>query len=222
MGSLQLFVYVFWQRDFLGTPVNLLLSSQKCQALPFSQICQKYLLLQRPPWCRTPFVRNRGASCGSGGCWPSGVHKERLSTGGFSNLCAIMFVWLNPPFTNPPFVNSRGQRRPKAAPPLHPRGVAGVAQEPAGGDKTVTVTNNFDLVSLLFLHLRNCRFRCRCRFVSSLGACWGRRSGPRPASGAIPTTRGARRAPTTNGHAPPPVESRKSYQSVNRYYVWTW
>ena len=32
----------------------------------------------------------------------SGVHK-----GGFSNLCDIMFVLLNPPLLNPPFVNSR-------------------------------------------------------------------------------------------------------------------
>ena len=28
--------------------------------------------------------------------------------------------------------------------------------------------------------------------------------------------------PTKNGHAPPPIESRKSYQSVNPYHVWTW
>ncbi|CDR95662.1 hypothetical protein, conserved [Babesia bigemina] len=28
--------------------------------------------------------------------------------------------------------------------------------------------------------------------------------------------------PTKNGHAPPPKESRKSYQSVNPYSVWTW
>ena len=28
--------------------------------------------------------------------------------------------------------------------------------------------------------------------------------------------------PTKNGHAPPPIESRKSYQSVNPSYVWTW
>jgi hypothetical protein len=28
--------------------------------------------------------------------------------------------------------------------------------------------------------------------------------------------------PTKNGHAPPPIESRKSYQSVNPHYVWTW
>ncbi len=28
--------------------------------------------------------------------------------------------------------------------------------------------------------------------------------------------------PTKNGHAPPPIESRKSYQSVNPSHVWTW
>ncbi|KAK8634868.1 hypothetical protein V6N13_022748 [Hibiscus sabdariffa] len=28
--------------------------------------------------------------------------------------------------------------------------------------------------------------------------------------------------PSKNGHAPPPIESRKSSQSVNPYYVWTW
>ena len=28
--------------------------------------------------------------------------------------------------------------------------------------------------------------------------------------------------PTKNGHAPPPIESRKSYQPVNPYCVWTW
>src|SRR5258708_1970895 len=28
--------------------------------------------------------------------------------------------------------------------------------------------------------------------------------------------------PTKNGHAPPPIKSRKSYQSVNPSYVWTW
>ena len=33
MGSLRL--SCFWQRGFLGTPVNLLLSSQKCQGVPF-------------------------------------------------------------------------------------------------------------------------------------------------------------------------------------------
>ena len=28
--------------------------------------------------------------------------------------------------------------------------------------------------------------------------------------------------PTKNGHAPPPIESRKSSQSVNPPRVWTW
>ncbi|PHT26885.1 hypothetical protein CQW23_33509 [Capsicum baccatum] len=28
--------------------------------------------------------------------------------------------------------------------------------------------------------------------------------------------------PTKSGHAPPPIESRKSSQSVSPYYVWTW
>ncbi|KAF8047204.1 hypothetical protein N665_3149s0001 [Sinapis alba] len=28
--------------------------------------------------------------------------------------------------------------------------------------------------------------------------------------------------PKKNGHAPPPIESRKSSQSVNPYYLWTW
>ena len=31
---------VLRQRDFLGTPVNLLVSSRKCQGIPFSPICQ--------------------------------------------------------------------------------------------------------------------------------------------------------------------------------------
>ena len=42
MVSLQNSVFLFRQRDFLGTPVNLLLSSQKCQGVPFFTIC-KYL-----------------------------------------------------------------------------------------------------------------------------------------------------------------------------------
>ncbi len=28
--------------------------------------------------------------------------------------------------------------------------------------------------------------------------------------------------PTKNGHAPPPIKSRKGSQSVNPNYVWTW
>ena len=42
------FCCFFGQRDFLVTPVNLLLSTQKCQGVPFSPICQNCLLLQRP------------------------------------------------------------------------------------------------------------------------------------------------------------------------------
>ena len=41
-------LYVFGQRDLLGIPVNLFLSSQKCQGVPFSPICQNSLLSQRP------------------------------------------------------------------------------------------------------------------------------------------------------------------------------
>ena len=43
---------MFRQRDLLGTPINLLLSPQKCQGVPFSPIRQKSLLLQRPHQCR--------------------------------------------------------------------------------------------------------------------------------------------------------------------------
>ena len=49
----------FWQRDLLGTPVNLLLSSQKCQGVPFSPICQNSLLLKRPPLVLTPCPQPR-------------------------------------------------------------------------------------------------------------------------------------------------------------------
>ena len=38
MGSLQI-TYLF-DRDFWVTPVDLLLSSQNCQGVPFSAICQ--------------------------------------------------------------------------------------------------------------------------------------------------------------------------------------
>ena len=39
---------MFFDRDCLGTPVNLLSSSQKCQGVPFSPISRNSLLLQRP------------------------------------------------------------------------------------------------------------------------------------------------------------------------------
>ena len=49
---------LFFDRDLLGTPVNLLLPSQKCQGVPFSPICRNSLLLQRPisadPICPQP------------------------------------------------------------------------------------------------------------------------------------------------------------------------
>ena len=52
-GSLQIpCFFLFLKRDLLGTPVNLLLPSQKCQGVPFSPICQNVLLLQRPHQCR--------------------------------------------------------------------------------------------------------------------------------------------------------------------------
>ena len=43
--------FMFFDRDFGGTPVNLPLSSQKRQGVPFSPTCQKSLLLQRPHSC---------------------------------------------------------------------------------------------------------------------------------------------------------------------------
>ena len=59
MVSLQ--VSCFCDRDFWGIPVNLLLSPQKCQGVPFSPICQHSLLLQRPlrvdPICLQPSPR---------------------------------------------------------------------------------------------------------------------------------------------------------------------
>ena len=47
MGSLQISCFVD-TGDFWGTPVKLLVFSQKCQGVPFSPICQNGLLLQRP------------------------------------------------------------------------------------------------------------------------------------------------------------------------------
>ena len=45
-------IFVLFDRgNFLGTPVDLLLSSHTCQGVPFSPICQNSLLLQRPHWC---------------------------------------------------------------------------------------------------------------------------------------------------------------------------
>ena len=47
-GVTAISFYVFWQRDLLGTPADLLLSARKCQGVPFSTICRNSLLLQRP------------------------------------------------------------------------------------------------------------------------------------------------------------------------------
>ena len=52
---------IFFDRDFLGTPFNLLLYSQKCQGVPLPPICQNSLFLQRPHLVLTPFVRNQTA-----------------------------------------------------------------------------------------------------------------------------------------------------------------
>ena len=56
MGSLQMFM--FFDRDFSGTPVNLLLYSQKCQGVPFSPICQIHYFCSSPisvdPICPQP------------------------------------------------------------------------------------------------------------------------------------------------------------------------
>ena len=46
MGSLQ--ISFFWREHFLGTPVSLRLSPQRCQGVPFSPICRNTLFLQRP------------------------------------------------------------------------------------------------------------------------------------------------------------------------------
>ena len=42
---------MFFDRDLLGTPVHLLLSSQRCHGVPFSPNCRNSLLLQRPHKC---------------------------------------------------------------------------------------------------------------------------------------------------------------------------
>ena len=59
MGSMH--ISCFLTGGPLGTPGNLLLSPQKCQGVHFSLICRNSLLLQRSHWCRSQFVRDRGA-----------------------------------------------------------------------------------------------------------------------------------------------------------------
>ena len=43
----------------MGTPVNLLLSSQKCQGVPFSPNLSKIITFAAAPLVLTPFVRNQ-------------------------------------------------------------------------------------------------------------------------------------------------------------------
>ena len=62
LGSRQVLNNVLLTGILLGTPVNLLVSSQKCQGVPFSPICQKSLLIfAAAPLALIPFVRNQGA-----------------------------------------------------------------------------------------------------------------------------------------------------------------
>ena len=57
MGPLRISCF-FDRGTFLDTPVNLLLSSQKCQGVPFSPICQIHYFCSGP-LVLTPFVRNQ-------------------------------------------------------------------------------------------------------------------------------------------------------------------
>ena len=52
-------VQVFRQRDFLRAPVDLLLSSQKCQGLLFSPNLSKFATFAAAPLALTRFVRNQ-------------------------------------------------------------------------------------------------------------------------------------------------------------------
>ena len=68
MGSLQ-FLLSFFDRNFLGTPVNLLLSSQKCQGVP--PIYQNSYFCSGPisvnPLCPRPRIGKRSTG---GPSWP--------------------------------------------------------------------------------------------------------------------------------------------------------
>ena len=52
-------ICMFFDRDFLGTPVNLLLSSQKCQGVPFCLNLSTLITFAAAPFVLTPFVRNQ-------------------------------------------------------------------------------------------------------------------------------------------------------------------
>ena len=57
MGSLH---FLFFDRNFLGTPVNLLLSPQKCQGVLFSSInLSKFIIFAAAPLVLTLFVRSQ-------------------------------------------------------------------------------------------------------------------------------------------------------------------
>ena len=56
-GSLQISCFLT-EGPFLGIPLNLLLSSQKCQGVPFSPICQTIETFAAVTLVVTPFVRN--------------------------------------------------------------------------------------------------------------------------------------------------------------------
>ena len=51
---IYIYIYVFSQSDLLGTPLNLLLFSQKCQGVPFSPIRQKVLTFAAAPFSADP------------------------------------------------------------------------------------------------------------------------------------------------------------------------
>ena len=78
----------------MGTPVNLLLSPQKCQGVPFSTICQKCIALAAAPLALTPFVRNQylrplfGAPLGPGAaCLAAYAGKDTLPAARASLSC---------------------------------------------------------------------------------------------------------------------------------------
>ena len=66
-GHCNLFLYVFWPRDFSGTPVNLLLYSQKCKSVPFPQSVNTHYFFSGPisvePVCPQPNRVSSGGPC---------------------------------------------------------------------------------------------------------------------------------------------------------------
>ena len=77
--------HVFRQRDFWGTPVNLLLYPPKCQGVPCSPICQNYYFCSGPisvdPICprpnyATPGKRKAGPGQGAEQIWAQHLHYE--------------------------------------------------------------------------------------------------------------------------------------------------